>query len=57
MDKDRQMILRIKDAIGACRVDPSQGVEMTIRFDEEHGGGEFKISVEKLPSRDSETNA
>lgn len=46
MDKDREMLVRIRDAIGACRLDPSIGHEFTVVFTAEQGGGAFKIRIE-----------
>lgn len=40
------MLVRIRDAIGACRLDPSIGHEFTVVFTAEQGGGAFKIRIE-----------
>lgn len=46
VSKDREMTIRIRDAIGACRIDPTHGHEFTVKFPEEDGGGIFKIKIE-----------
>ena len=46
MSKDIEILIFIKDAIGACRLYPDTGHELTIRMSKEDGGGEFKITIQ-----------
>ncbi len=43
---DMDILIKIRDAIGSCRLDPSIGHEFTIRFPKEDGGGEFVIRIQ-----------
>jgi len=46
MDKGSELLVKISDAIGACRLNPTIRHEFTIRMPEKIGGGTFKISVQ-----------
>lgn len=46
MDKDRELLLMIKDAIGACRLNPATGHEFTLKMPEDQGGGMFIIRIQ-----------